>query len=69
MRKVARRNDQPQIAWAPYEEDCPIVSRATIAQTVKKIMSNRKRDFLSLRVLRCKLGYGFSLCHSRSPQI
>src|ERR1700693_1454912 len=38
-----------KIAWAPYEDDCPIVSRATIAQIVKKIMSNRNSDFLSLR--------------------
>src|SRR6202162_6211131 len=38
-----------KIAWAPYEDDCPIVSSATIAQIVKKIMSNRNSDFLSLR--------------------
>src|SRR5947209_20620275 len=36
-------------ACAPYDEDCPIVSSATIAQTVKKIMSKRKSDFLSFR--------------------
>src|SRR5450759_3583573 len=37
------------MAWAPYEDDWPMVSTATIAQTVKKIMSNRNSDFLSLR--------------------
>src|SRR5438445_3442229 len=49
MRKVNPETTSQKTAWAPYEDDCPIVSSATMAQTVKKIRSNRKRDFLSFR--------------------
>src|SRR5258708_37700563 len=49
IRKVAPETMSQKTAWAPYEDDCPIVSSATMAQTVKKIMSNRNSDFLSLR--------------------
>ena len=38
-----------KIACEPYEADCPMVSIARIAQTVKKIRSKRKSDFLSFR--------------------
>src|SRR6266849_2826325 len=50
MRNVTAETMSQKIAWAPYEDDCPMVSSATMAQTVKKIMSKRKSDFLSLRV-------------------
>ena len=49
MRNVTAETISQKIAWAPYEDDCPMVSSATMAQTVKKIMSKRKSDFLSLR--------------------
>src|SRR5256885_7422670 len=37
-----------KIACEPYDADCPMASMARIAQTVKKIRSKRKSDFLSL---------------------
>src|SRR3979411_2436171 len=49
IQKVAAETTSQKIAWEPYEEDCPMVSMARMAQTVKKIRSNRKSDFLSLR--------------------
>ena len=49
MRNVSAEMISQKTACAPYEDDWPMVSRATIAQTVKKIMSKRKSDFLSFR--------------------
>src|SRR4029077_10305991 len=49
IRKVIAETINQNTAWAPYDDDWPIVSSATMAQTVKKIMSKRKSDFLSFR--------------------
>src|SRR4029077_7082829 len=46
---VAAENTSQKIVWKPNEADWLRVSIARIAQTVKKIMSKRKSDFLSLR--------------------
>ena len=49
IRNVTAETASQKIACAPYEDDCPMVSMARMAQTVKKIRSNRNSDFRSLR--------------------
>lgn len=49
MRKVAPETISQNKDCAPPAEDAPMVSSATMAQIVKKIMSKRNSDFLSFR--------------------